>query len=246
MPAPGDSDLVRVMNWPQDRDKAEVEGFPELVQKIGFDMPQKALQANGWQLEPQAKRGLLERIRAEGRPLGQYVEGRFYRGILTGLNNAFVIPGWKKDELIAEHASSAEIIKPFLRGRDIKRWRVEPQDLWLIFVPWHFPLHLDKSVTGASEKAEELFKAGYPAIYRHLDSYKAQLSRATKLKRAYAISGMHFSVGPLSIGKSSSVPRSSFQLSKTKSTTLLISMAFLVTTKRASLSVTVGRSCSRY
>ena len=37
------------------------------------------------------------------------------------------------DRLIAEHPSSAEVLKPFLRGRDVKRWRVEPKDLWLIF-----------------------------------------------------------------------------------------------------------------
>jgi hypothetical protein len=175
VPAPGEKDTLRVMNWPQDRGKSEVDGFPKLVDDIGFDMPQKALSADGWQLEPQAKRGLLERIRTAGMPLGQYVEGRFYRGILTGLNDAFVIDGPTKNRLIVEHASSAEIIKPFLRGRDIKRWRVESQDLWLIFVPWHFPLHFDRSISGASAKAEHQFKASYPAIYRHLEGYKEQL-----------------------------------------------------------------------
>ena len=172
---PGERDSLRVMNWPQDLTREDIPGFSKLVDEIGFDMPQKALSLDGWQLEPQARRGLLERIRAAGMPLGQYVEGRFYYGIKTGFNEAFVIDGPTKDRLIAEHASSAEIIKPFLRGRDIKRWRVEPQDLWLIFVPWHFPLHLDKSVTGASEKAEALFKEGYPAVYAHLETFKEQL-----------------------------------------------------------------------
>jgi adenine-specific DNA-methyltransferase len=176
VPAPSEKDSLRVMNWPMDRDKSEVEGFSKLVDEIGFDMPQKALTSNGWQLEPLAKRGLLERIRLAGMPLGQYVEGRFYYGIKTGYNDAFVIDGATKDRLIAEHESSAEIIKPFLRGRDIKRWRVESQDLWLIYVPWHFPLHLDKSVTGASTRAEELFRAGYPAIHAHLYRFKKELS----------------------------------------------------------------------
>jgi hypothetical protein len=174
VPAPGERDSLRVMNWPPDRDKSEVEGFSKLVDEIGFNIPQKALAADGWQLEPQAKRGLLERIRAAGMPLGQYVEGRFYYGIKTGFNDAFVIDGPTKERLIAEHESSAEIIKPFLRGRDIKRWRVEPQDLWLIRIessenkthPW----------SGMSEAdAETSFAMAYPAIHGFMSAYRKKL-----------------------------------------------------------------------
>ena len=171
---PDANDRLRVMNWPQDLTRDDIPGFPKLVDEIGFDMPQKSLQAEGWQLEPQARRGLLERIRAAGMPLGQYVEGRFYRGILTGFNDAFVIDGPTKDRLIAEHASSAEIIKPFLRGRDIKRWRVEPQDLWLIRIessenvkhPW----------TGLpDEEAEAAFAKALPAIHGFMSAYRKEL-----------------------------------------------------------------------
>ncbi|WP_317201713.1 Eco57I restriction-modification methylase domain-containing protein, partial [Janthinobacterium sp.] len=150
-------DVLRVMNWPQEKERDEVETFPELMKTLAFDMPQKALSPTGWQLEPHAKRALLERIRAAGKPLGEYVEGRFYRGILTGFNDAFVIDGPTKDRLIAEHESSRAIIKPFLRGRDIKRWRVEPQDLWLIFT--RRGLEIDR----------------YPAIKRHLSVYRDSL-----------------------------------------------------------------------
>jgi adenine-specific DNA-methyltransferase len=157
LPAPANSDSVRIMNWPKDRDRSEVTGFPQLVDSIGFDVPQKSLRADGWQLEPQASSGLLDRIRAVGTPLGQYVEGRFYRGILTGFNDAFVIDGPTKDYLISEHESSGEIIKPFLRGRDIKRWHVEPQDCWLIFT--RRGIEID----------------AYPAIKRYLEKYKKAL-----------------------------------------------------------------------
>ena len=53
-------------------------------------------------------------------------------GIKTGLNSAFIIDGAKKDELIAEDPKSAEIIRPILRGRDIKRYGYTFADLWLI------------------------------------------------------------------------------------------------------------------
>lgn len=155
--APGERESLRVMNWPQDLAREDIPGFSKLVDEIGFDMPQKALGANGWQLEPLAKRGLLERIHAAGMPLDRYVEGRLYYGIKTGFNDAFVIDGPTKDRLIAEHASSAEIIKPFLRGRDIKRWRVEPQDFWLIFT--RRGIDID----------------AYPAVKHHLERYREKL-----------------------------------------------------------------------
>lgn len=53
-------------------------------------------------------------------------------GIKTGMNEAFIISGTKRDELIAADPKSAEIIRPILRGRDIKRYSYSHADLWLI------------------------------------------------------------------------------------------------------------------
>ena len=72
----------------------------------------------------------------------------------------------KKDELIAEDPKSAEIIRPILRGRDIKRYNYTFADLWLIFVPWHFPLQDDESIKGVSDKAESLFQKQYHQALR--------------------------------------------------------------------------------
>ena len=107
--------------------------FVAIVRQQSFEIPQRSLDQSGWRLEGVAKRNLLEKLRAAGMPLGEYCKGRFYYGIKTGLNDAFVVDRATRDRLIAEHPSSAEVLKPFLRGRDVKRWRVEPKDLWLIF-----------------------------------------------------------------------------------------------------------------
>jgi hypothetical protein len=97
------------------------------------------------------------------------------RGILTGLNDAFIIDDNKRQELISKDSKSDEVIRPILRGRDIKRYSYEYADLWLIYIPWHFPLHKDGTITGASDDAELAFKVSYPAVYNHLLSFKKEL-----------------------------------------------------------------------
>lgn len=156
-PAPA-SDQVRALNWSQEH---PVEQFPVVFQQEAFDVPQSELKKQGWQLEPQSQRQLLARIRSAGTPLGEYVQGRFYYGIKTGLNEAFVIDGATRQRLIAEDPKSAELIKPYLRGRDVKRWKVEWADLYLIAFPFGFHEQLSE----------------YPAILKHLSQFEDALRK---------------------------------------------------------------------
>lgn len=155
---PPAADVVRALNWVQTH---PVETFPTVFTVESFLVPQSELKKEGWQLEPPGKRQLLGRIRAAGKPLGEYVNGRFYRGIITGLNEAFVIDGATRDRLIAEDPKSAELIKRYLRGRDVKRWQVEWAGLYLITFPFGF-----------HEKLKN-----YPAILRHLSQYEDDLRK---------------------------------------------------------------------
>jgi hypothetical protein len=185
-PAPGkpsSDDTVQALNWTiaEGGDpKESVKRFSERFDADAFAVPQADLLASGWQLEPQTQRDLLARLRTGGVPLGKLCNDRFYRGITTGLNGAFVLDGSERAKLIASDPNSAEVIKPFLRGRDIKRWKVEPADNWLLFVPWHFPLQSESSISGASRKAESEFAKRYPAIFAHLERHKAALEKRNR------------------------------------------------------------------
>jgi adenine-specific DNA-methyltransferase len=119
------------------------------------------------------------KIQEVGRPLKDWKVNINY-GIKTGFNDAFIITGEKRKELLKEDPKSAEILRPILRGRDIKRYSYDYADLWLLYIPWHFPLHNDPTITGASMIAEEAFKDSYPAIYKHLLQYKLQLQNRNK------------------------------------------------------------------
>lgn len=111
-----------------------------------------------------------------GTPLSEWSDVRFFRGITSGLNEAFHIDEVKKNLIVSQNPKSSEYIKPLLRGKDIKRWSYKYEDLYMLFIPWHFPLHNDTGITNASQIAEKKFKNEYPEIYSHLSEFKEALS----------------------------------------------------------------------
>jgi hypothetical protein len=134
------------------------------------------LDETGWTLSDAKSQELLKKIQNAGIPLGVYVNGKIFYGLKTGLNKAFIVDEAIRVKLIQEDPKSAEIIKPFLVGKDVKRYDSPNSDKYLIYIPWHFPLHLDNSISGSSKKAESKFKAQYPAIFNYLLSFKDQLA----------------------------------------------------------------------
>ncbi|MBP9160709.1 MAG: hypothetical protein KBF49_07660 [Flavobacteriales bacterium] len=63
-----------------------------------------------------------------------------------------------------------------VQGRNIKKWNVTYGDNVLLYVPWHFPLHVDPSISGSSALAEKAFKERHPIVYNHLRKYIHELS----------------------------------------------------------------------
>ncbi len=149
----------RALPW---RPGPSIDEFADIARAHSFAMPQSALDGDAWRLEHPNVLALLDKLRASGTPLGEYVDGRFYYGIKTGCNEAFVVDRATRDRLIADDPKSADLLKPFLRGRDVKRWRVQPQDLWLIF-------------TRHGTDIEQ-----YPAVKAHLQNYRKRLEPRPK------------------------------------------------------------------
>jgi hypothetical protein len=89
------------------------------------------LNGESWIILTPEEQKIKEKIERIGTPLKDW-DVNIYRGVLTGYNEAFIIDGSTKDRLIAEDPKSSEIIKPILRGRDIKRYKAEFADKWFI------------------------------------------------------------------------------------------------------------------
>ena len=115
------------------------------------------LSEDGWALTSPEALKLLQKLQGTGVPLGKYVNREFYRGVVTGYNDAFLICESVCQQLIAEDARSSELIKPVLKGRDLKKWRTDCTSHYLIFA--HHGIDIEQ----------------YPAIKRHLNQYRADL-----------------------------------------------------------------------
>lgn len=168
---PAEDHQLLALNWnpntPLSQFTQEIERARAQIARPGPNAPlvlQKRLTPDGWRLEGEATQRLLDKLRRAGRPLGDYVGGRFYRGVLTGLNEAFVVDRATRDRLIAEHPSSAELLKPFLRGRDVKRWRVDFAEQYLIKIE-SSENKLHSWSNKPAPEAERIFQRNYPAIH---------------------------------------------------------------------------------
>jgi len=125
--------------------------MPALIDRDGTWLSHNVLKESEWSFSSGQSAKLT------GMPLGEYVGGKIYSGIKTGFNQAFVIDGAKRDELIRLDKRSGEIIKPFLGGKDVRRWHLDPRERWLIVTKIGVPI--DR----------------YPAIFAHLSRWKDEL-----------------------------------------------------------------------
>ena len=157
------------------RDKTDIPRLSNAFQEKAISIHARDLPAEGWALtSPEALR-LLEKLQRTGTLLGRYVSGRFYMGVKTGCNAAFIIGESVRQRLIAEDAKSSELIKPVLRGRKLRKWKTISVDEYLIAIASSANIEWPWSDVGNGLEAERIFGENYPAVYRHLKGYRREL-----------------------------------------------------------------------
>ena len=122
--------------------------------------------ANGetWIVLSEVGGRIREKMETLGKRLMEW-EISIYRGIITGLNEAFIVDNGKKESLITEDSKSSEIIMPVLRGQDIKRYRVSWAGQWLIDTHNGYRGELPVNIEN------------FPAIRKHLDRFYERLAK---------------------------------------------------------------------
>lgn len=153
----------------QDAKMDDIKNLSDYVQshsdKIDFNT------SDSWVIMSEIEQSIKGKIEAVGIPLRDW-DIQINYGIKTGYNDAFVITTDKRDEILAncqndeERARTSEIIRPILRGRDIKRYGYDWDGLWLI-----------NTHNGVKEKYPPINIEDYPSIKQHLDLYWDKISK---------------------------------------------------------------------
>jgi len=148
----------------------EFPSLDEYTKEHRHPIDQRILSDGGWTLGDKRAENLLKKLQSMGTPLEEYVMGAVYYGIKTGLNKAFVIDECTKIKLIDEDPKSAELIKRFLSGKDIKRYLPAKSENFLIFLPKGWTnLH-----SGEMKNKWKWLMDKYPAIGRHLEPFSGE------------------------------------------------------------------------
>jgi len=119
-----------------------------------------------WQVYGKEQESIINKVRDNGIALSILNNIKIDYGIKTGLNEAFIIDGAKRIELIVQDAKSEDIIKPLLRGRDIRKYDVDFNDYWLI--------NTHNGIKDEDVPAIDVEK-DYPIIFQHLQQYEDKL-----------------------------------------------------------------------
>jgi hypothetical protein len=156
--------IIRVANqaahykpWVANVKTLEFASLTTYVKENGEELDQAQFSIDAWTLANNRILMVLSKLNYKSMPLEKYINGQMYRGVLTGLNEAFVIDETTKNELIKRNQNSSIIIKPFLIGREIKRFHYEWDGKYLIFTR-----------RGINIK-------DFPAIYEYLLNFKERL-----------------------------------------------------------------------
>lgn len=137
-----------------------METLDTLIDSVRSSGDTKQMRLNsqdGWQLIDNANLDLLDKLRNSGVGLNDYVDGMVRVGVKTGYNAAFVIDKKLRDELWRD-PKSRSVIKPWLRGRDVKRWSISSAELYVIFIP----------------RGDNVTR--YPAVNKYLSQFKKRLT----------------------------------------------------------------------
>jgi hypothetical protein len=130
-----------------------------------IQITQSELNVDSWIFNDIQDVNILNKISAKSIPIDEYTNSGVYRGVMTGLNDAFIIDEYTKTGLINDDPKSSDLIKPYVSGTEIVKYSLRiPKKRYLLHIKWDF------------------IPTEYPAIMNHLIKYKERLEKRPEVK----------------------------------------------------------------
>ncbi len=142
-----------------------------------YSIPSSRFNEDAWSLKSDKEAAIFSKIAQAGKPLGEYLNKKFFRGILTGFNEAFEISAEQRGAILKTSPGSKKFIKQLLGGQDIRRYRTEDKERFLIVLPngW---TRRNSGLAGTTEKqAWAWFRNSHSALSEHLSPFADALRK---------------------------------------------------------------------
>ncbi|MEY3064696.1 MAG: hypothetical protein RLZZ532_1488 [Cyanobacteriota bacterium] len=109
-----------------------IHEFSLYIESISNQITVEALNDETWVISSGSDQTLLSTLKNKCMSLAEYIDGEAFRGVVTGLTEAFILDDKEKYRIVMKDPKSWELLKPVLRGRTLKKWYAEQDNLWLI------------------------------------------------------------------------------------------------------------------
>jgi Eco57I restriction-modification methylase len=109
-------------------------GAAVALHDVGAPHARERWAADPWHIDAPAERALIDRLETRWPALGEIVRERPARGVVTGCNRAFVLDRAARDRLLDAEPGAAAIIRPFVKGRDLRGWLPGEPERWILLV----------------------------------------------------------------------------------------------------------------
>jgi hypothetical protein len=151
----------------------------EVADPRAYLISSRELSARGWRLIRPEYAALLDRLAQDAIPLSEFTGGKICRGVVSGLTEAFVISPMQRRAIVSRNPAAKQIIRPFLQGRQIKRYGVDPVAEFLIYT--HHGIDMRP----------------YSAVLEHLRPFREQLEQRATEQAWYELQQPQFAYVPL-------------------------------------------------
>ena len=149
----------------------EFENLADEVRRTGRVMDSRAIGGERWAMVGAGESQIFDKMEKIGRPLKEVFSAP-NMGVITGLNEAFVIDAATRRRLIRGGRKSAEFIKPAVVGDDVRGYAPLPDGKWLICIPrGHTDRHRGKM------RARAFMESEHPAVMEHLGAHEARAKK---------------------------------------------------------------------
>ncbi len=148
----------------------DFQDLNSFLNEITTTYPSSLLENDNWVFTKGGEDAILEKLKQHTKPLEEFLVNKINRGIVTGLDDCFVISKEEFSQIVSQNENSTSHLKPYYIGDDIRNYSIKDKSKYLIFFERGWTIKEYGNLT--ESKAWQRLSADYPEICAHMLPFK--------------------------------------------------------------------------